>query len=185
MCCVRRLHSWGHVRGESLTFVFLQFMEDRGYAEATLVSYVKMITGTIAVIVALYSHFNGGQFPETRDLVLGCVVVYFLCAGTINAASFVFEASAFYVGKLSARARQVNKGALALSVWVHSTIGTKGTSLYNVEFRRGARSKLDAVKFSKGYENYFTVEGRLLRDELRKDLGEALGKLGADAKKSR
>lgn len=159
-------------------------MESQGYAEAVLVSNLKIILGTCAVISALYSHFNGGQFPGNYVLVFSCVAFYSVCVWSISLASLIWEASAMYVGQLTPRVIQVSKGNLAHKLWVHTSIGSKGSSDYKVEFRTAPR-KSSAVQITRGYEHYFTEEGNLLLEKLRADLRKTLDQVVPPTKKSK
>lgn len=158
-------------------------MEDQGYIEAVLVSNIKIIAGSVAVAAAVYSHFGPGEFPANKPVVFACVALYFFCVSIINIFSFIFESSAIFVGKLSNRAKQVSKGALAPNLWIFTSIGAKGTSEFRVEIRNGPRAKKDAISSVHPYEKYITEEGRFLTDAFRTDLKETISKVGSDSKK--
>lgn len=160
-------------------------MEDKGYDEAVLVSNIKIIFGTLAVIAALYSHFNPWEFPPNKTLVFSCVTFYFFCIGVINASSYIWEASAVFVGKLGPKVRQVGKAqSLAPNIWVITTLGGKGTSIFKVELRTAPRQKVGAVHVEHPYEKYFTEHGRFLVDVFRADMTTVLQMVDTGAKKS-
>lgn len=159
-------------------------MDDQGYVESTFVSNIKIVAGTIAVAAALYSHFGPGEFPANKPVVFACVAIYILCVGLINVTSFVLEASAIYVGTLTSRMTQVSKGSLAKKVWVHTTIGGKGSSDYKVELRLVARSKKGSVAKSMPYEKFITEDGRFLSDVFRAEMRSILSELSPGGKKT-
>lgn len=152
--------------------------------EAVLVSNIKIVAGSLAVFAAVYSHFNPWEFPANKRLVLSCVLFYGFCVGLINAASYLWEASAVFVGKLAPKARQIAKRSLPPKIWVVTTIGGKGTSSFKVELRTMPRQKPGLAVVTHPYETYFTEEGRFLVDVFRKDMTAALQQVDVGDKKS-
>lgn len=159
-------------------------MEAQGYEESTTVSNIKLAAGSIAVIAAVYSHFGVGEFPARRIEVLACVITYVVCSMLITVSSLLFEASAMFVGRLTPVA-QGNKTTLPQQVWVHTTIGGKGSSKFSVQIRTAVREKQNALEDSHGYENYFTSEGHFLRESFTNDMKAMLDRLVQSAKKKK
>lgn len=160
-------------------------MESQGYEESVTVSNIKLIAGTIAVIVAVFSHFGAGEFPQSRPTVLACVVTYIACTALISITSVLLEASAMFVGRLAPRARRVSKGVIPERVWVHTSIGGKGSSTFRVQVRTSARGKSDASEDSHGYERYFTTEGHFLKDKFTSDMRLTLDRATQGGKKKK
>lgn len=166
--------------------------------EDTLVSNVKLVCGTLAVIAAVYSHFGVGDFPASRNMVLLCVSIYLSCSALINILSMTMEASAMFVGRLSPRVLQLrekekDKGKSSATsstsvpparVWVHTAIGGKGSSAFRVQVRSSVYGKADAVEGAHGYERYFTAEGAFLKDVFYADMAETLGRASDGGKKT-
>lgn len=142
----------------------ISFMESKGYVESTAVSIIKLIFGTIAVVAAVYSHFGVKDFAASRQIVLACVVTYIGCSLLISIASLVFESSAMFVGKLTSLHKRISKG-LPQRVWVHTTLGGKGSSTFKVQIRQSVRGKTDASEGSTQYEEYFSDKGFFLRQK--------------------
>lgn len=162
-------------------------MEAHGYDESTLPANIKLVAGTVAVIAAVYSHFGVKDFPASRIIVLGCVLVYILCTVLITAASVVLEASAIFVGSLTPLARRIaGRGHLPAAVWVHTVIGGKGSSTFRVQIRTTARgnAESDAPEQSFPYERYFTTEGNFLHDTFRSDMDGILQHVTSEGKKT-
>lgn len=148
-------------------------MEDEGYAEATLASTIKIVFGTIAVVAAVYSHFNRSTYPENRTLIAVCVALYGICTGIIQLATWVLEGGAFFVGALTKRALRTTRRGSAARVWARSMLGEKGSSEYVLILTQGARaSKGEEMRC--GYEKYISTEGRFLREEFRTSVREVL-----------
>jgi signal peptidase complex subunit 2 len=144
-----------------------------------LASNVKILYGTIAVAAAFYSHFNGQEFPDNRNLIMLCVAVYGVCMALISAVSYLYEGDSFYSAHLSDVAELMAGQALAPCVWVHSALGEKGSSTYTLTLRRGVRKSpaLSAV-LAKPYEQFYCEDGQLAVAELQSDLSRLLIKLG-------
>lgn len=165
--------------------LYVQFMESQGYDEAVLVSNVKIIFGTIAVIVAVYSHFNKYTFPANKTLVLTCVTIYFISIGIINLVSYFQEASAVFIGSLNPKVRTLPRGkVLQPRLWVITSLPTKGSSLFRIEMRTTARQALGSVFIEHPYEKYITEEGRFLITQFRTDMTSLLQMVPSAAKKS-
>lgn len=163
----------------------LQFMEDRGYEEAILVSNVKIVAGTGATAAAVYSHFNPYEYPANRNLVLFCVIFYAVCIAAINVTSYLWENSAIFVGKVGAKPHRVSKGVLTPKVWAFSKIAEKGSSDYKIDLKVAPRCKVGTICASHPYELYFTEEGTFLKDVFRQHMTEAMDQLdAANSKKS-
>lgn len=158
-------------------------MEGQGYEESTIVSNVKLIAGTIAVVAAVYSHFGVGEFPASRPQVLACVAAYIACSLLITLTSFALEASAIFVGQLTTRSRQVSKRKIPQSIWVHTMIGGKGTSAFRVQLRTSVRGKQNASEDSFPYERYFSTEGVFAKDVFRQDMQTTLERVSSESSK--
>jgi Microsomal signal peptidase 25 kDa subunit (SPC25) len=160
-------------------------LEDRGYEEATGVSNVKIISGVIAIIAAVYSHFNSLEFPDNRNLILACVSVYMGCVATITALGWLFERNSLYVGCLtSAATLEKQNSGLPPRVWAQSVLGPAGTSIYTIQLRATvadsqATEPDSAMSMSKSYEAYFSADGDLALSVFRDDVEGVLRKLGA------
>lgn len=159
-------------------------METKGYDETVLVSNIKIVAGTIAVAAALYSHFNPYEFPGNRNLVLGCVLIYGFCIGSINLSAYIWDANAVYVGKIAPKAKRVAKSKLPDKVWVDTRVGEKGSSTYRLTIRTSPRQGAGKIETTYGYERYFTEEGRFVAAQFQTDLGEALARVDSESKKS-
>lgn len=171
-----------------------QYLEKRGYAEATLVSNAKIFTGIVAVVAAFYAHFNGREFPENRGLVMACVATYSVCVSLVSAVSYVYEGDAFFCAYLSDDAERMtgkheDEDAVARKVWVQSTLSEKGNSVYTLTIRRCVRkSKELSAVLAKPYEEYYCEDGQVAVDELHEDLAGLIakaGRLGAGGDKSK
>jgi Microsomal signal peptidase 25 kDa subunit (SPC25) len=159
----------------------IQCLEDAGYAENVTVTNIKILAGSLAVALSIYSHFNGYEYPENRLLIIGCIAGYGVCVGLVTILSWLQEGNAFFVGYLDRKAEwDTRASSLEPKIWVHSTLGPKGSSIYTIEFRRKVRSKAltDCVKLGKPYEHYFSDDGELATAVFRRDVKHLVEILG-------
>jgi hypothetical protein len=163
-----------------------QTLEDIGYIEYVMVINMKIVLGSIAVALAIYSHFNGREYPENRPLIIGCVAGYGFCVALVSVVSWFMEGNAFFVGYRDLDEPPAGRALLEPKVWVYSTLGSKGSSTYTVELRRSARAKkpADYVKLCKPYEHYIFEDGELALPVFRKDIKHLIESLGKNSRKA-
>ncbi|KAG7030681.1 putative signal peptidase complex subunit 2 [Cucurbita argyrosperma subsp. argyrosperma] len=65
-------HSLKHLLDESVS----EIVTSRGYVEDVRLSNVKLIMGTVIIIIALVAQFYKKKFPENRDFLIGCIILY-------------------------------------------------------------------------------------------------------------
>lgn len=156
-----------------------QTLEDRGYLENTIIADIKIVVGAVSVAAALYSHFNGQEFPQNKSLIALCVGIYTVCAGIIYFLTRFTEGNAFFVGKLApASKRALHVINMAPQVWAHSTLSVKGSSMYILQLRDAVNEKTSRFcTLNKPYEMYFAENGVLAALEFRNDIEKLLADL--------
>ncbi|XP_059669230.1 signal peptidase complex subunit 2-like [Cornus florida] len=65
-------HSIKRVLDESVT----EIAASRGYVKDARVSNVRLLMGTIIIIIALVAQFYQKKFPENRNFLIGCIILY-------------------------------------------------------------------------------------------------------------
>ncbi|CAN1286864.1 Signal peptidase complex subunit 2 [Linum perenne] len=53
-----------------------EVVTSRGYSENVRMSNLKLLLGTVIIAVALVAQFYKKKFPENRDFLIGCIVLY-------------------------------------------------------------------------------------------------------------
>ncbi|CAN1173829.1 Signal peptidase complex subunit 2 [Linum perenne] len=61
-----------HILDESVS----EIVTSRGYSEDVRLSNLKLLLGTVIIAVALVAQFYKKKFPENRDFLIGCIVLY-------------------------------------------------------------------------------------------------------------
>ncbi|KAJ8446463.1 hypothetical protein Cgig2_028430 [Carnegiea gigantea] len=65
-------HSLKHILDESA----IEVVKARGYVEDVRLSNVRLLMGTIIIIIALVAQFYPKKFPENRNFLIGCIILY-------------------------------------------------------------------------------------------------------------
>ncbi|GKU91294.1 hypothetical protein SLEP1_g5193 [Rubroshorea leprosula] len=65
-------HSIKHILDESVS----EIVTSRGYVEDVRISNLKLFIGTIIIVIALFAQFYKKKFPENRDFLIACIVLY-------------------------------------------------------------------------------------------------------------
>ncbi|GAU34016.1 hypothetical protein TSUD_212770 [Trifolium subterraneum] len=65
-------HSIKHILDESVSEV----VTGRGYVEDVRLSNVRLLIGSVIIVIALFAQFYKKKFPENRDFLLACIALY-------------------------------------------------------------------------------------------------------------
>ncbi|XP_056844104.1 signal peptidase complex subunit 2 [Raphanus sativus] len=79
-----------HILDESVSDI----VKSRGYKEDVRLSNLKLILGTIIIVVALVAQFYNKKFPENRDFLIGCIASYVVLNGVLQLILYTKEKNA-------------------------------------------------------------------------------------------
>ncbi|RHN57083.1 putative signal peptidase complex subunit 2 [Medicago truncatula] len=65
-------HSIKHILDESASEV----ITGRGYVEDVKLSNIRLLLGSVIIVIALFAQFYKKKFPENRDFLLACIALY-------------------------------------------------------------------------------------------------------------
>ncbi|CAO2816884.1 unnamed protein product [Amaranthus hypochondriacus] len=65
-------NSLKHLLDETATEV----VKGRGYVEDVRMSNVRLLMGTVIIIIALVAQFYPKKFPENKNFLIGCIILY-------------------------------------------------------------------------------------------------------------
>ncbi|KAL0927145.1 hypothetical protein M5K25_001305 [Dendrobium thyrsiflorum] len=65
-------HAIKHVLDESVN----EIVTSRGYPEDFRLSNLRLLIGTVIIAIALLAQFYPKKFPENRDILIGCIILY-------------------------------------------------------------------------------------------------------------
>ncbi|XP_060675515.1 signal peptidase complex subunit 2 isoform X2 [Ziziphus jujuba] len=73
-------HSIKHILDESVS----EIVTGRGYVEDVRLSNVRLLLGTVIIVIALFAQFYKKKFPENRDFLIACIVLYIVFNGLLQ-----------------------------------------------------------------------------------------------------
>ncbi|XP_021911001.1 probable signal peptidase complex subunit 2 [Carica papaya] len=73
-------HSIKHLLDESVS----EIVSGRRYVEDVRMSNVRLLMGAIVIVIALVAQFYKKKFPENRDFLIGCIVLYIVFNGLLQ-----------------------------------------------------------------------------------------------------
>ncbi|KAG2730454.1 hypothetical protein I3843_01G287000 [Carya illinoinensis] len=73
-------YSIKHILDESVS----EIVTSRGYVEDVRMSNIRLLMGTIIIIIALAAQFYRKKFPENRNFLIGCIVLYIVFNGLLQ-----------------------------------------------------------------------------------------------------
>ncbi|XP_009143265.1 probable signal peptidase complex subunit 2 [Brassica rapa] len=79
-----------HILDESVSDI----VKSRGYKEDVRLSNLKLILGTVIIVVALVAQFYNKKFPENRDFLIGCIASYVVLNGVLQLILYTKEKNA-------------------------------------------------------------------------------------------
>ncbi|KAJ6726953.1 MICROSOMAL SIGNAL PEPTIDASE 25 KDA SUBUNIT [Salix purpurea] len=65
-------HSIKHILDESVSEIVIS----RGYVEDVRTSNIRLFLGAIIIAIALLAQFYNKKFPQNREFLIGCIVLY-------------------------------------------------------------------------------------------------------------
>ncbi|KAJ4974750.1 hypothetical protein NE237_007924 [Protea cynaroides] len=65
-------HAIKHLLDESIT----EIVTSRGYVEDVRMSNIRLSMGAIIIIIALVAQFYPKKFPENKNFLIGCIILY-------------------------------------------------------------------------------------------------------------
>ncbi|CAA3008099.1 probable signal peptidase complex subunit 2 [Olea europaea subsp. europaea] len=83
-------HSIKHILDESVT----EIVKSKGYPEDVRLSNIRLLIGTIIIIIALFAQFYNKKFPENRNFLIGCIILYIVFNGILQLIIYIKEKNA-------------------------------------------------------------------------------------------
>ncbi|XP_050127260.1 signal peptidase complex subunit 2-like [Malus sylvestris] len=165
-----------HLLDESVS----EIVKSRGYVENTRLSNLKLLIGTVVIIIALFAQFYNKKFPENRDFLLGCIALYVIVNGILQVVSYTKEKNAILFTHPPA-------GAFSTGLVVSSKL-PRFSDLYTLTVASADPESISAnkpVEFTKSVTQWFTKDGVLVEGLFWKEVDGLINDYAKEPKKSK
>ncbi|OMO76139.1 Signal peptidase complex subunit 2 [Corchorus olitorius] len=159
-------HSIKNILDESVS----EIVTSRGYVEDVRMSNVRLLLGTIIIVIALFAQFYKKKFPENRDFLIGCILIIY--TKEKNAILFTYPPA----------------GSVTSTGLVVSSKLPRFSDLYTLTIASADPNSISAgkpVEFTKSVTQWFTKEGVLVEGLFWKDVGALIDEYAAEPKKKK
>ncbi|RVW60783.1 putative signal peptidase complex subunit 2 [Vitis vinifera] len=167
-------HSIKHILDEYVS----EIVTNRGYVEDVRMSNVRLLMGSIIIIIALVAQFYPKKFPENRDFLIVCILLYPFCCVLIiytkekNAILFTHPPEGFF-----------NSTGLVVSSKL-----PRFSDLYTLSIASAdpkSKAAKDPVEFTKSVTQWFTTDGILVEGLFWKDVEGLINDYAREPKKNK
>ncbi|KAK6933051.1 Signal peptidase complex subunit 2 [Dillenia turbinata] len=159
-------HSIKHILDESVS----EIVTGRGYSEDVRLSNVRLLMGTIIIIIAVVAQFYPKKFPENKEILIGCILIIY--TREKNAILFTYAPQGSY-----------NSTGLVVSSKL-----PRFSDMYTLTIASADPQSISAketVRFTKSVTKWFTKDGILVEGLFWKDVDGLINDYAKEPKKSK
>ncbi|CAN0837850.1 Signal peptidase complex subunit 2 [Linum grandiflorum] len=170
-------HSIKHILDESVS----EIVTSRGYAEDVRMSNVRLLLGTVIIVVALVAQFYKKKFPENRDFLIGCIVLYVVLNVVLQLIIFVKEKDAILF-------TYPPKGSYTSTGLMISSKLPRFADDYTLTIASADPKSISAgktVHLTRSVTKWFTKDGVLVEGLFWKDVNSLIDEYAGEVKKSK
>ncbi|XP_059458858.1 signal peptidase complex subunit 2 [Corylus avellana] len=170
-------HSIKHILDESIS----EIVTGRGYAEDVRMSNVRLVMGTIIIIIALVAQFYKKKFPENRDFLVACIVLYIVFNGLLQLLLYTKEKNAILFTYPPAE-------SFTSTGLVVSSKLPRFSDMYTLTIASADPKSISAnepVHLTKSVTQWFTKDGVLVEGLLWKDVEGLIDQYAREPKKNK
>ncbi|XP_043693916.1 probable signal peptidase complex subunit 2 [Telopea speciosissima] len=170
-------HSIKHLLDESVT----EIVASRGYVEDVRMSNIRLFMGTIIVIIALVAQFYPKKFPENRNFLIGCIILYIVLNGLLQLIIFTKEKNAIVF-------TYALPGSFNSTGLVVSSKLPRFSDMYTLSIASADPKSVSArkpVEFTKSVTQWFTKDGILVEGLFWKDVDGLINQYTGEYRKNK
>uniref|UniRef100_A0A2P2KTN0 Signal peptidase complex subunit 2 n=1 Tax=Rhizophora mucronata TaxID=61149 RepID=A0A2P2KTN0_RHIMU len=170
-------HSIKHILDESVT----EIVTGHGFVEDVRLSNVRLLIGTIIIIIALVAQFYKKKFPDNRDFLIGCIVLYVVFNGLLQLIIYSKEKNAFLF-------TYPPKGSYTSTGLVVSSKLPRFSDNYTLIIASADPKSISAgktVQMTKSVTQWFTKDGVLVEGLLWRDVEALMSDYAGEPKKNK
>ncbi|XP_024990447.1 probable signal peptidase complex subunit 2 [Cynara cardunculus var. scolymus] len=156
-------HSIKHLLDETVT----EIVTNRGYGEDVRTSNVRLLIGAIIIIIALFAQFYNKKFPDNKNFLIGCIVLYVLFNGILQLIIYTKEKNAILFTYPPAGSVYTSTGLMVSSKL------PRFSDMYTLTIASTDSKSISAkptVEFTKSVTKWFTKDGVLVEGLFWKDV---------------
>ncbi|KZV55476.1 hypothetical protein F511_15258 [Dorcoceras hygrometricum] len=144
-------------------------------------SNIRLLIGVIIIVIALFAQFYNKKFPENRNFLIGCIVLYIVFNGILQLIMYVKEKNAFLftyppTGSFNTTGLVVTSKLPRFSDMYTLIIGTADPQSISAK---------PPVEFTKSVTQWFTKDGVLVEGLFWKDVEGLINEYAKEPKKSK
>ncbi|XP_010262778.1 PREDICTED: probable signal peptidase complex subunit 2 [Nelumbo nucifera] len=166
-----------HLLDESVT----EIVTTRGYVEDVRMSNIKLFMGITIIIIALVAQFYPKKFPQNKDVLIGCIILYIVFNGLLQLIIFTKEKNAvLFTYPLP--------GSFNSTGLVVSSKLPRFSDMYTLTVASADPTSISAkkpVEFTKSVTQWFTKDGVLVEGLFWKDVDELINQYAGESRKSK
>ncbi|KAM1162423.1 hypothetical protein ACFX2B_001396 [Malus domestica] len=173
-------HSIKHTLDESVT----EIVTGRGYVEDVRLSNVRLFLGTIIIAIALFAQFYKKKFPENRDFLILCIVLY----PNLSFFNAVLQIIIFTKEKNAILFTYPPADSFTSTGLVVSSKLPRFSDMYTLVIASSDPKSISAnqpVQFTKSVTQWFTKDGVLVEGLFWKDVEALINEYQREPKKSK
>ncbi|PON69067.1 Signal peptidase complex subunit [Parasponia andersonii] len=169
-------HSIKHILDESVSEVSIilslpdLIVTSRGYVEDVRLSNVRLLLGTVIIVIALFAQFYKKKFPENRDFLIGCILIIY--TKEKNAILFTYPPA----GSFTSTGLEVSSKLPRFSDMYTLTIASADPKSISAN---------KPVELTKSVTKWFTKDGVLVEGLFWKDVEALIDEYAKEPKKSK
>ncbi|GMI80835.1 hypothetical protein like AT2G39960 [Hibiscus trionum] len=155
-----------HILDESVS----EIIKSRGYVEDVRMSNVRLVIGTIIIVIALVAQFYKKKFPENREFLIGCILIIY--TKEKNAILFTYPPA----------------GSVTSTGLVVSSKMPRFSDLYTLTIASADPKSISSrkpVELTKSVTQWFTKDGVLVEGLFWKDVEALINDYAAEPKKKK
>ncbi|KAJ4960598.1 hypothetical protein NE237_020508 [Protea cynaroides] len=165
-------HSIKHLLDESAT----EIVASRGYVEDVRMSNIRLFMGAIIIIIALVAQFYWKKFPENKNFLIGCIMLYpfFLITYSKEKNAILFT--------------HPLPGSFSSTGLIVSSKLPRFADMYTLSIASADPKSVSAkkrVQFTKSVTQWFTKDGVLVEGLFSKDVDGLINQYTGESRKSK
>ncbi|KAL7253337.1 hypothetical protein ACSBR1_007796 [Camellia fascicularis] len=180
-------HSIKHILDESVT----EIVTGRGYIEDVRMSNVRLLLGTIIIFIALVAQFYPKKFPENRNFLIGCILLYPFSSLDVQFHNDISVSQYLIIYTKEKNAILFTyppPGSFNSTGLVVSSKLPRFSDMYTLTVASADPKSVSAkppVEFTKSVTQWFTKDGILVEGLFWKDVDGLINDYGRESKKSK